>query len=335
MAFYGEHVLPIRVTEEASAEGGDVDMVSPGPRTSPDNSDELACHPITNPAQAAPSSSSYNTPRQCKHKIHQENITTITVIAEKSTKTIIIITITSQNTTKTTMPPKRDVRQELLARFPPSSALLDDRCKVLILVTDHGTVWGDKEHQEFIANFKKHYLVEASDPASCEAFINSKNPDIIFVIGATTMHDSCNREATATRLKEFAQNGGKVIFGGVPYGFNPKNKQQDPTVFKKMFGLDWIVGTTQETFTKRMPDAAKPLMYDRTIKLKATYLKNVPEDAALFYVCENKFGAKPKKNAQCPVAYQAYGEGFMAYVGMEDLTEDITLEMYRALCKGA
>ena len=43
---------PIRVTEEASTEGGDVDMVSPGPRTSLDNSDELACHPITNPARA-------------------------------------------------------------------------------------------------------------------------------------------------------------------------------------------------------------------------------------------------------------------------------------------
>ena len=233
------------------------------------------------------------------------------------------------------MAPKRDVAQELLARFPPSSALLDDRCKILILVVDYSMVWGDKEHQEFIANFKKHYLVEASDPASGIAFINSKNPDIIFVIGATTMHGSCNREATATRLKEFAQNGGKVIFGGVPYGFNPENKPQDPAVFKKIFGLDWVVGTTQETFTKRIPDAAKPLIYNRTIKLQATYLKNVPEDAALFYVCENKMGARPKKNAQCPVAYQAYGEGFMAYVGMEDLTGDVTLAMYRALCKGA
>ncbi|KAL2037881.1 hypothetical protein N7G274_009356 [Stereocaulon virgatum] len=233
------------------------------------------------------------------------------------------------------MPPKRDVKQELLARFPPSSDLLDDRRKVLILVVDHGMVWGDEEHQGFIANFKKHYLVEASDPASCEAFINSKNPDIIFIIGATTMHESCNREATAGRLKEFAQNGGKVIFGGVPYGFNSKNKPSDPAVFKKMFGLDWTVGTAQETWTKRMSDAAKPLIYNRTIKLKATYLKNVPEHAALFYVCENKMGAKPKKNAQCPVAYQAYGEGVMAYVGMEDLMGDVTLGMYHALCKGA
>ena len=233
------------------------------------------------------------------------------------------------------MPPKRDVKQELLERFPPSSALLDDRYKILILVLDHSMVWANQEHQELIENFKDHYLVEASAPATSETYIHSRNADIIFVIGATTMDESCDREATATRLKEFANNGGKVIFGGIPYGFNPDNKQKDTGVFKKMFGLDWVVGTTQDTFNKRMPDASKPLMYNRNIKLQGTYLKNVHEDAALFYVCDNKVGAKPKKNAQCPVAYQAYGKGFMAYVGLEDLTEYITLEIYHALCAGA
>ena len=233
------------------------------------------------------------------------------------------------------MPPKRDVKQELLERFPPSSALLDDRYKILILVLDHGMVWADQEHQEFIENFKDHYLVEASAPATSETYIHSRNADIIFVIGATTMDESCDREAIATRLKEFANNGGKVIFGGIPYGFNPDNKQKNTGVFKKMLGLDWVVGTTQDTFNKRMPDASKPLMYNRNIKLQGTYLKNVHDDAALFYVCDNKVGAKPKKNAQCPVAYQAYGKGFMAYVGLEDLTEYITLEIYHALCAGA
>ncbi|KAL2056480.1 hypothetical protein ABVK25_003504 [Lepraria finkii] len=66
-----------------------------------------------------------------------------------------------------------------------------------------------------------------------------------------------------------------------------------------------------------MPDAAKPLMYKRNISIQGTYLKNVHEDAALFYVCENKMGAKPKKSSQCAVVYQAYSKGFMAYVGFD------------------
>ena len=231
------------------------------------------------------------------------------------------------------MPPKRDIMTELLERFPPSSTQ-DDRYKILILILDHTMIWADHSHGDFIEAFKDRYQVEASAPASSESYIHSKCPDIIFVTGAITIHKSCNREAIATRLKEFARNGGTVIFGGVPYGFNPANKPKDSGVFKKMFGLPWIVGTTQDTFCKRIPDASKPLIYDQRIKLQGTYLSNVDEEAALFYTCDNEVGAQPRKTAQCPVAYQAYGKGFMAYVGLEDLADCVTLKIYQALCAG-
>lgn len=216
-----------------------------------------------------------------------------------------------------------------LAQRFPAHLIPDTRTKILILIVDnkYGTDWAGYEHQAFIEQLFEHYNVYASNPASTVCDIKRQQANIILIIGADTMHRSCNRIGTIAALTSFAKTGGTVIFAGVPYGFASEDVAKEE-VFH-LFGLSWTVGATTYTWNKRI--ASHPTMPYLRAKIPATYLKNV-NGGACYLTCDHKLGARPAKEAQCAVAYEAYGEGFMCYVGHDDIFGEEAWDVLALLC---
>ncbi|KAK4691012.1 hypothetical protein P7C71_g5902, partial [Lecanoromycetidae sp. Uapishka_2] len=217
----------------------------------------------------------------------------------------------------------------LAERFP-AQFVPDTRTKILLLIVDakFGADWAGSEHQAFIEQLLEDYNVYATTPASAVSDIKYKKANIILIIGADTLHRSCDREGTIAQLSSFAQAGGTVIFVGVPWGLSP-DEEKDEKVFHAL-GLSWTVGATANAWNKRI--ANHPIMPYLRIKIQATYLKNVSE-GALYRVCSNEMGAQASIGAQCPVAYQPYGDGYMAYLGHEDMFGEEAWEVLTTLCE--
>lgn len=222
-------------------------------------------------------------------------------------------------------------KMPLAQRFP-APFIPDTRKKILLLILDgkYGTAWSGDDHQIFLEQLLEEHNVYASTPASAVHDIKYKNVKIILVIGVDTLHSTCDREGTIAALTSFAKNGGTVIFGGVPWGFSPHDEVNDEGVFH-LLGLSWTVGKTVGAWTKRC--ATSPLMPMLRVKIPGTYLMNVKEEAALYRVCANKLGAKPAEGAQTAVAYQAFGNGYVGYVGWQEIFGENAYAMLMVLCQ--
>jgi len=222
----------------------------------------------------------------------------------------------------------------LTERFPASYPP-DTRAKVLLLIVDgkYGAAWADDPHQEFIEQLLETFNVYASTPASAVIDVQHKKADIVLIIGADTMHKTCDRAGTVTHLNSFAKTGGLIIFCGVPWGlyegFGFDEEDKDDAIFQNLFGLSWTVGETMASWNKRVPNS--PLMPTQRVKIAGTYLTNVDKEAALYRVCVNALGAKPAKDAQTAVAYEAFGDGYVGYVGFEDMFTEEAMEILAAL----
>lgn len=216
----------------------------------------------------------------------------------------------------------------LAVRFP-AKHIPDTRTKILLLIVDgkYGTEWASYQHQAFLEHLLEDYNIYATTPASAVSDIKFKKANIILIIGADTIHRTCDRTGTIAEIISFAKTGGIVIFGGVPWGFGLES-DEDEEVFH-LFGLSWTVGASTYTWNKRI--ANHPTMPTLRAKIPATYLKNVAEGAC-YRVCNKALGARPAKEAQCSVAYEPYGEGFMCYIGHDDVFGEEAWDVLIAMC---
>ena len=204
---------------------------------------------------------------------------------------------------------------------------------VLIMLLDHGTSWASPRHQHLIHQLTvNNYHVIASSPASAALSITRYDPSIILLYEANSLNKKCDRKVLKDRLQEFTNSGGILIFGGVPWAFNPVTNTKAKTVFNTAFRLNWTVG--EEDLSMVVGDSSA-MMQKSILTLNGTYLHNVALGSRVYRPYPHKQKDEKNKEEPCAVALQMVGDGCMGYIGSKDLYSEESKFMLVDLLNGA